>query len=70
MNVIVFVLGIIVLGFEGIPNLFKVVVLLVIAKESCNGKTYVWLTFYFPNSKKYLLHLEILYNVVILVFKN
>jgi hypothetical protein len=52
MNVIVLVLGIIVVEFEGIPNLFKVVVLFANAKDSCKDKTYVWLTFYLPNSKK------------------
>ena len=49
-------LGMIVLGIEGIPNLFVVVILLVIvqaisANKSCRDETYVCLTFNDPNNK-------------------
>ena len=59
MNVIMLVLGILVFGFEGIPDLFVVVVRLVKAigsKKSWRDETYVSLIFIFPNNKKYLLH--------------
>ena len=49
MYVIVLVLGILVFGFKGIPNLFMVVVRFVKAKGS---KKY--LTLIFPSNKKYL----------------
>ena len=59
MNVIVLILGILVLGFEGIPNLFVVVVRLVKAissKKSWRDETYMCLTFIFHDNKKSLLH--------------
>lgn len=59
MNVKVLVLGILVFGFEGILNLFVVVVRLVKAntfKKYFRDKTYVCLTLIVYNNKKYLLH--------------
>ena len=59
MNVAMLVLGILIFEFEGIPNLFVIVVRLVKAisfKKSWRDKTYVCITFIFPNNMKHLLH--------------
>ena len=59
MNVIVLVLGILVFGFERIPNLFVVVIKFVKAISSnkpWRDKTFVCLTIIVLNNKKYLPH--------------
>ena len=62
-------------GFDGIPNLFVVVVLLVIVQAtnvnlSSRDKIYVSFTFNYLNTKKCVRHLMMLYSALILVFTN
>lgn len=63
------------IGVWRIPILFVIVRLLVIvqainAKKTCRDKTYVCFTFNYLDSKKFLLHFEILYSALILAFRN
>jgi hypothetical protein len=63
------------MGFKGTPNLFVVVIFLVIvqatnANNSSRDEIYVCFGFNYLNTKKCLGHLMMLYNALILVFTN